>query len=239
MWQSWMGWKMQLCKWHTFWMVQCLICYFMVILFHIERKWLLMRNLATILPLKSELPAKLQHLNAIDGSIKMLKRSWISKKIRLKWKIAKHFTRLKQRAALRKLFSLPPTHPHQIKPYCVFQTKIFWQRYTEAHRHLLLKCFKNTVLGRQEKVQCKCFFWHQTETCLLEHLQSQRGKFLLENLKIKKKSSDDVYWYVWTNIKTLYARNNIFKKRIPNVIFWIIHILVQISLYFGDSSRAF
>ena len=30
-------------------------------------------------------------------------------------------------------------------------------------------------------------------------------------------------------MKTLYARNNIFKKRIPNMIFWIIYILVQIS----------
>ena len=42
--------------------------------------------------------------------------------------------------------------------------------------------------------------------------------FLLENLKLKK-NSGDVYWNVWTNIKTLYARNNIFKKRIPNMRF--------------------
>ena len=48
MWQSWMEWKMSLCKWHTFWMNPCLI-YFIVILFHIKRKWL-MRNLDTILP---------------------------------------------------------------------------------------------------------------------------------------------------------------------------------------------
>ena len=72
------------------------------------------------------------------------------------------------------------------------------------------------------------FLWHQTESYLLENLQSQKGDFLLENLNIKK-SSDDVQWNVWTNIKTLYARNNIFKKRIPNMIFWIIYIFVQIS----------
>ena len=38
------------------------------------------------------------------------------KKIHLKWKAVKHFTRLKQRAALRKLFSLhqPPTTPDKI-----------------------------------------------------------------------------------------------------------------------------
>ena len=48
--------------------------------------------------------------------------------------------------------------------------------------------------------------------------------FLLENLKLKK-NSDNVHWNVWTNIKELYAQNNIFKKRIPNMrfesfIFW-------------------
>ena len=72
------------------------------------------------------------------------------------------------------------------------------------------------------------FLWHQTESYLLENLQSQKGDFLLENLNIKK-NSDDVQWNVWTNIKTLYARNNIFKKRIPNMIFWIIYIFVQMS----------
>ena len=28
----------------------------------------------------------------------------------------------------------PPTHPHQIKPYYVFGTKIFLRRYTETQR---------------------------------------------------------------------------------------------------------
>ena len=45
-----------------------------------------------------------------------------------------------------------------------------------------------------------------------KNLQSQRGDFVLENLKILKKSSDDFHWCVWTNIKTLHARNNISKK---------------------------
>ena len=35
--------------------------------------------------------------------------------------------------------------------------------------------------------------------------------FLLENLKLRK-ISDDVHWNVWSNVKTLYARNTIFKK---------------------------
>ena len=60
---------------------------------------------------------------------------------------------------------------------------------------------------------------------------------LLENLKIKKSNSGDVHWNVGTNTKTLYARNNVFKKRIPNMIFWI-STLVQIS-FLGTALRAF
>ena len=47
--------------------------------------------------------------------------------------------------------------------------------------------------------------------------------FLLENLKLKE-NSDDVHWNVWTNIITLYPRNNIFKKIIPNMRLWISYI---------------
>ena len=177
-------------------------------------------------------------------------------KLQLKWKIPKHFARPKQRCALRKLFSLPHPTSHQITPYYLNFLK-------ELCRQLLSNCFKNAVLRRQEMAQCKYFFWHQTETCLLENLESQKGfwlrcgsilfsmsselkfikwmrfferncivkcliffvsfcwfrDFLLENLKLKK-SYDDFHQNVWSNIKALYARNNIFKKRIPNMIFW-------------------
>ena len=61
--------------------------------------------------------------------------------------------------------------------------------------------------------------------------------FLLENLKIKK-NSDDVHWNVWTNIKALHVYNNIFKKIILNMRFWIIYILDQIS-FFGTALRRF
>ena len=40
--------------------------------------------------------------------------------------------------------------------------------------------------------------------------------FVLENLKLKK-ILVNVHWSVWTNIKKLYSRNNIFNKRIPNM----------------------
>ena len=69
MWQSWMGWKMPLCKWHTFWMTPCLICHFIVILFYIERKWLFMRNVAIMVPLKSKSSEKFQRFNTNDEII--------------------------------------------------------------------------------------------------------------------------------------------------------------------------
>ena len=53
--------------------------------------------------------------------------------------------------------------------------------------------------------------------------------FLLENLKLKR-NPNDVCGNVWTNIKKLYAQNNILKKRFSNMTFWIIYILVQISI---------
>ena len=51
--------------------------------------------------------------------------------------------------------------------------------------------------------------------------------FIPENLK-SKRNSDDIS-NIWTNIKKSYTQNNVFIKRIPNMTFWIIYILVQIS----------
>ena len=42
-----------------------------VILFYIERKLLFLRNLAAILPLKYNLPGKLECFNTIDGCIEI------------------------------------------------------------------------------------------------------------------------------------------------------------------------
>ena len=76
--QSGIEWKLSLCKWHTFWMAQCLICCFILMLYYIEKKWILMRYLATILPLKFNLSGKFLRFNTIDRSMEMLKISWIS-----------------------------------------------------------------------------------------------------------------------------------------------------------------
>ena len=139
-WQNWIRWKMPLCKWHTLWMAPYLICYFIVVIFYVERKWLLMRNLSTILPLMSKLSPKFQRFNTLDRFSIKIKN----------WKTA----RSKQRAALRKFFSFAPTHPHRIKSYYVSGTKILLRRFIEICRHLLSKCFKNAVLVRQEKKLC-------------------------------------------------------------------------------------
>ena len=79
-----MRWKIPLCKWHTFWMVACLIYVVLLSYYFIlsERDFLweiLPTILATMLPLKSKLSWKFQRFNAIDGSIEMLQNSWISK----------------------------------------------------------------------------------------------------------------------------------------------------------------
>ena len=91
-------------------------------------------------------------------------------KFQLKWKIVKLFKRPKQTATFRNLFSLRLSPCHQIKSYYVFKTKIFLGRYTKIYRNLLSKYFRKVVLGSQKMVQCKYFFWHQTEACLLENL---------------------------------------------------------------------
>ena len=117
-------------------------------------------------------------------------------KFELKWKVIKHFARLKQRATLRKLSSLHPSASHQIKPYYVSKTKNFLRRYLAIYRHLLSKCFKNAVLERQEMVQCN-FFWHQTKTWLLENLWSKKYFWLCcrSNVKwVEVPKVSDTFW---------------------------------------------
>ena len=144
--------------------------FFFVILFYSERKWLLLRNLATILPLKRKLSGKFQRFNAINRSIKMLKVIEFSK-ISVKMKNFKTFYKAQTADYLKKFIQSPPiTTPnpssHQIK-YYVSETNFFFRRYIKIYRHLLSRCFKNAVLGCQEMMQCIYSFWRHTETCLL------------------------------------------------------------------------
>ena len=83
------------------------------------------------------LSGQFQRFNAIDGSIKKLEDSWIYKNS--KWKIVKHFTRLKQRVTLRKLSSLPSTHPPPDKILLRLWNKNFL---TEIYRNIQTFPFK-------------------------------------------------------------------------------------------------
>ena len=58
-------------------MASCLICYFIVILFFLERMTSY-EKFSHDLTLEL-LPGKVQRFNAIVGSVEMLKNSWISK----------------------------------------------------------------------------------------------------------------------------------------------------------------
>ena len=154
-------------------MAPCLICYFIVILFYIERKWLLMRNLATVLPLKSKLSGKLQRfiiMVEVSKNWKIVK----FRKISIKMKNCKTFYETQTASCLKEIIQppQPPIPPDKI--LIRLWNKNFLERYTEIYRYLLSKCFKKVVLGRQEMVQCKCFFWHQTETFLLENLYTEK-----------------------------------------------------------------
>ena len=75
----------------------------------------------------------------------------------------KTFYKAQTASHLRKFFSLPQPIYHQIESYYLFETKIFLGRYTEIYRYLLTKFSKKVALGSQEMVQCKSFFWDQTE----------------------------------------------------------------------------
>ena len=112
-------------------------------------------------------------------------------KVSIKMKNRKIFARPKKRAALRKLLSLPHPTSHQTDATLL-------RLWNKNYRHLLSRCFKNVVLGRQEMVQCKYVFWHQTETCLLENLKRFLGVlrehviFNAKEAEVRKMS--EVFW---------------------------------------------
>ena len=86
----------------------------------------------------------------------------------------------------------------------------------KTYRPLLLKCFKNAVLGLQKIVLCECFFRHQTETCLFEKLLSQKGLGLSCRTMLLSTSSELRF------IKLVrYFKQNCISKR---VIFWLVFV---------------
>ena len=88
-------------------MAPCLICYFTVILFYIERKWLL-EKFSHYPNFEVQILWKISALQYYCWKYRSTEKLLNFEKFHIIWKIVKHFTRPKQRAALRKLFSLSP-----------------------------------------------------------------------------------------------------------------------------------
>ena len=144
-----------------------LICCFIVMLFYIERKWLLWKIYSQSYPWS-------------PNCLKNFHVSVILMKVSKCWNIAE-FPKLSIKAENVKTFyedqtmsrlqeDVPPTTPD----------KSFFRRYTGIYRHLISQCFKNTDFGRLEMVQCRCFFWHQWETYLLENFKIFLGLYFLQ-----------------------------------------------------------
>ena len=116
-------------------------------------------------------------------------------------------------------------------------TKIFLWKYTEKYRHLLSKCFKNGVLWCQEMVFVnrnmfapnrnmfagKFIKWKRLFSMSLTlrsrfikwmrfFEQNCIVKWVIFSLGFVRKNSHHAYWNLQTNIKKLYARNNILLK---------------------------
>ena len=172
MWQIWMGWKMSSCKWYTFWIVPCLLCYFIVILFYIERKWLLMRNLVTILPLKFKLSGKFQRFNAIERSIEMLKNSWISKKS-IKMKNCKTFYKAQTVSLKKTIQPFPPAPTRQnfttsLEQKDTFAFKVLQEFKSWASRNGAVQMLFLTL--NRKRVARKFVTWERFLAVLPEHI---------------------------------------------------------------------
>ena len=131
-------------------------CHF--ILYYIERKWFLMINLATILPLMSKLFWKFQRLIATDGSIEMLKNSWISKNF------IETFVHKAQTVSRLKEIIQPSTD----KRFLHFWNKNFlWEIYRNVQMFALQVLQEVALPSRYCAAQM--FFWRQPEICLLQN----------------------------------------------------------------------
>ena len=110
----------------------------------IERKWLLMKNLAITLPSKSKL--------STNFSVPILLMK-VSKYCRVS-------SRLKE-------IIQPPQPPiPSDKIFLRLWKKIYLEKYTEIYRHFAFKVLQESSSWASGNGACKCFFWHQTETCL-------------------------------------------------------------------------
>ena len=147
-------------------MAPCLICYFILVLSYIEKKWLLIRNLATIQNCMKNFSVLILWME-VSNCWKMVEFPKSSIKI----KNCKTFYEGQTGNHVKEI--IQPLHhpsPQSDKSYYSSGTKIFLRKYTEIYKHLLSRCFKNAVLEGPEMMQYKCVFWHQTDKCWLENM---------------------------------------------------------------------
>ena len=133
MWQSWMRWKMTLWKWHTFFNGPMFNLLFYC---HItERKWLLIRNLAIILPSN---PNCLENFNVLILLMKVSKYWKIVafQKISIKMKNCKTFYETQTASCLKEIIQ-PPQPLIRLDKIFSLWNKNFLERYTEIYRYLL------------------------------------------------------------------------------------------------------
>ena len=165
----------------------------------------------------------------------------------MKMIISKHFTIPKVRAAWRKLFS--PSPRQKLKDKAESLEQVFsnrsLQKYTDIWFSSASKCFSNAVLRRLEKVQCKCFFWHQPEICFSAMLQ-ECICYNVEWVEVLKISQ--VFWaklyckmsylFCWFCSLWEFLQRN--RKLIDKLQIWVFNLLFSGAFFiFGDCFRAF
>ena len=113
-------------------------------------------------------------------------------KISIKMKNCNTFYEVQKTSRLNEIIQSPPTH----LPSDKILLRNFLRRYTEINGHLVLQ---ECSFGRQETVECKCFFWHQTEACLLENFTKLRKVLavlqdILFSVWVEVRKMSEVFW---------------------------------------------
>ena len=139
---------------------------FVVLLSYIERRWLLKRNLATIVPFN---PNSLENFRVWMLLMKALKCLKILEfpKISNNMKKSQIIYEAKTASRLKEIIQ-----PSLIKwkHSTSLEQKISYGDIQEYIDICYWKCFENAVYERLEMIQCKSFIWHHAETGLLENM---------------------------------------------------------------------
>ena len=99
-------------------------------------------------------------------------------KFQLKWKIVKHFARPKQRTALKKLFSLPPSHLPPDKTLLRLWNKNFVKEIYRNIKAFAFKVLQECSSWASINGAVQIFFLAPNRTCLLENLKSEKRFWL-------------------------------------------------------------